>query len=192
MSNFLDIQLNFPADNDSVKAAIANADSIRFFQNYAPGLPAENIIDMATLTAGQADALIVFLDALTFTIEQDVVNIVVTKDLKSFDLSTSFVRTTEDTSTLTEIAVGTPYLIRFDIPGFLENKSFEISAWYNDDFNPTEVADLETQIGIAIVAGNGKNFSIRNDVDCKVSFRKPDTVTAVYVINYDSENIIPA
>jgi hypothetical protein len=60
-----------------------------------------------------------------------------------------------------------------------------VVVFFNDDFNPSDLTAL-AEIGISLT-GNGAGFTVANDIDCRVSFRKPGAVPDVYIISYQPE-----
>ena len=82
---------------------------------------------------------------------------------------------------VTPIDDGTPLNVRFEIPGFSSNNFRNITLFYNQAFNPADVA-LLLEIGI-VLTGDGLAFTIANDVECKVSFSKPVGSSELYIID---------
>lgn len=164
---------------------IDNTDVVLFQQNYSSVILNENEIAVSALTTPEKDALTLLLDRLTYSIETDAYVWKVVRTGKTFSLENSYFRNAEDTTTLGEVALNTPLLVLVEFPGFESNFVFELSLWYNNDFLTTQLEDLRDR-GV-IVTGNGKEFTIDNTVDIRLSFANPDPLTEVYVITHQPE-----
>jgi hypothetical protein len=190
MSN-IQILLNGHVDREKILTELASDDAayvIEVVANYA-GISETFILDLQDLDATNQEAFYKTLDNATALIEADALVWKIEKSGKTFNTEASYIRDSVSTETpLTVLEDGTPLKLVFEIPGFLENTVVEIDLWYNDDFNPTDITALAA-IGIDLT-GNGSEFTIDNAGDCKLSFRKPTSVTEVYVIDYDFSNEI--
>lgn len=164
--------------------------SIEFINNYGPELGASALLKYSDLSTDEKEALNVVLDKLTYEIEGGAYVFTIDRSGKTFDLSSSYVRDAQSTEApLTAMTTGQSLVVRFEIPGFTTNAFREISLFYNDDFLTTDLDEL-AEIGISIT-GNGQSFTIANDVECKVTFFKPEVVTETYIINdVEFSNII--
>jgi hypothetical protein len=168
--------------NDSV--------TISFVNNYAPEADETTEVTYADLSADEKEGLHRVLDFLTYEIEPGAIIWNIIRGGKTFDLGESTVRDEKNTTALPELTGGESLVVLFEVPGFEVNDSRVVNLFYDDDFNSTELESLE-EIGIEIT-GNGKNFTITNVVECKVSFMKPELVTDLYIINdLGANNVIP-
>jgi len=192
MSNIVTITLNEKIDRQFIDDCIANdiPIDIEVINLYAPELEATQIVSINDMDSTQLEAFKVVMDQLTFGLENEALIWNIERSIKAFFLAKSYVRTAEDTSTTPDdIPDGSAIIVRFEIPGFETNKIFDLSLWYNQDFSPTELTDLEDQLQIT-VTGNGLTFNVASESDFRISFIKPEIVTDVYVINSDSDNVI--
>jgi hypothetical protein len=179
-------------DAPTIDDAILNLEplTIEFVNEYAGSLDATTSIVINDLLSGDLASLKTIIDLLTIEIENDALLFNLSLDGKSINLEDSYIRNIKDTSgVLTPIANGTPLIVRFEIPGFDASKTYDLTLFYNQAFNPAEITELEVQLGI-FVTGNGAKFTFRNEAQCKVNFLKPITATESYVIINEAQNII--
>lgn len=192
MSNVL--LVDFPSRLDAKKIAeYIEAEipiEIEVSNSYAN--PEKNYVSINDFSNEELKALYLVLDKLSAPIESGSYIFNISKSGKSFDLSGSFFRDAEaidiDESI---IPTGTALMMRFEIPGFEINSFREIPLYFNSDFNPADL-ELLQEIGITLT-GNGLEFQIANEVDCKVSFFEPPISEIDYIIDFQMFNeIIPA
>ena len=176
--------------NKKIDRALINDDTqIVFVNNYMPDSVLNVDFKYSDLSTDEKESLNKLLDFASFSIESDAIVFIVKRNEKEFDLSSSYVRDVKSTaSPLTELTIGQSLLVRFEVPGFLQNTVREISLFYDEDFLTTDL-DLLDEIGITLT-GNGKVFEIENAVECKVSFLKPEIITDNYVISDELSNQI--
>lgn len=172
------IQLNRKIDRTTIHADT----TIDVVNNYASeGLPL-NTFKYSDLSGPEQEALNVVLDKLTYETEGGAIVWNVVRTDKVFDLRDSYVRDDQSTELpLTDVPDGSALIVRFEVAGFIENTFREVSLWYNEDFLTPDL-DALLEIGITIT-GDGASFEITNDLQCKVSFIKPDAVSDFYIIN---------
>lgn len=157
---------------------------------YADGSPSY-MVDVATFDTTYLEAFKKTVDKMLYGLEENALIWRIVKSTKTYILINSYVRDNVSTARpLTAIPDGTPLRVRFEIPGFSSSNYREIDLWYNEDFNPTDLT-LLAEIGITLT-GNGQEFTIANDVECKVSFSKPTSATEIYIIEDDYYNDIIA
>lgn len=188
----IQIILNTHVDRQKIIDALTTDSSyvVEVVDNYLTN--STLVLDLNDLDATNKEAFYKTLDNATNLIEADALIWKIIVTAKEFDLSGSYVRDAVSTDgTLTLLTLGTPLKVKFEIPGFETVNYREIDLWYDDDFNPTDLTAL-AEIGISLF-GNGGKFTVTNAVDCKVSFKKPDLATEVYVIDYEfGTQIVPA
>lgn len=174
-------------DRDAIITALT-IDSSYLIDVVAPDGSVSSI-ELNDLDSTNKEAFYKTLDNATYLFEADAFVWKIKTVDKTFNLDNSFVRDAVSTGpTLTSLTDGTPLKVTFETPGFLTNTAVEIDLWYNQDFNPTDIAALAA-IGIDL-SGNGLEFSIDNTIECKISFRKPVSASEIYVIDYDFEGQI--
>jgi len=158
---------------------------------YSDG-PASYTVEAADFDATYQEALKKVVDKVLFPLQSAALVWKMVKSSRTYNLENSYVRDAVSTETpLTALTDETQLKVRFEIPGFSSSNYREIDLWYNDDFNPTDL-DLLAEIGISL-SGNGAEFTIHNDIECKVSFSKPTASTEIYIIDDIYYNdIIPA
>jgi len=188
------IILNRSISRESIDLAVATSVSynLDIENKYAVSSLETATIDIASLTLDERESFKQVFDIITYQFEQDALVFKVNKTGKTFSIADSYIRDVVSTvKPQTEIEDGTPMILRFEVSGFTENKSFELSSWYGEDFLSTELTDLEAELGI-IITGNGTEFTIDNALETKLSFIKPSSVTLNYIIDNPYINeIIP-
>jgi hypothetical protein len=181
-------------DRDDVLAAMDAGDfEVTMVQQFVVGETEESVVNISDFDAIYLEAFLKTIDKFTYSISENAIVWKIAKTAKTYNLEGSYVRS----ALVSGVAIGVledgvPLRVRFEIPGFTSSNSREIDLWYNDAFNPTDL-DLLAEIGISL-SGNGAEFTIANNVDAKVSFRKPTGVTGVsYIITdqYANEIIAP-
>jgi len=188
----IQIILNGHVDRETIAAALIDDSSyvVEVVDNYSD-TPTTYNLDIYDLDSTNKEAFYKTLDNASNLIEDTGFVWKVVRTGKSFKTEDSFVRDAVSTELpLTELDDGTPLKLIFETPGFLVNTATEIDLWYNQDFNPTDLAAL-ADVGI-VLSGDGKAFSFTNTTDCKVYFRKPSGATEIYIIDYDGSNDIIA
>lgn len=181
--NKVQITINSQVDRAVIAADIAAGSfNIDVINNFNPGEIEATVIDVASFDTTTAEAFKKVLDALVFPIEENGFIFRINKVTKTFSLYESYFRdVTSTVKPVTPIDDGTPLNVRFEIPGFSSNNFRNITLFYNQAFNPADVA-LLLEIGI-VLTGDGLAFTIANDVECKVSFSKPVGSTELYIID---------
>ena len=139
-------------------------------------------VPVSDLSASEKSNLKDVIDTLTFELEANALVWKIANDTKSFDLSKSYLRNAKDTTALDELDVDTPLIVVFEFATFSENKLFELSLWYDNEFLSAELDDLEA-LGVT-VTGDGKSFAVTNNCDVKISFKKPQSALEIYVIDF--------
>jgi hypothetical protein len=145
------------------------------------------VVTFDDLSSNEQEGLLRVLDFQTFIHEENAIVWEIEQTGAVFDLTSSFVRTVKDTDTRTAVTMGQSLIATFEIPGFDVNPSREVVVFFNDDFDPADLTAL-AEIGITLT-GNGAGFTVANDIDCRVSFRKPLAVSEAYIINYKQQII---
>ncbi|RZJ33718.1 MAG: hypothetical protein EOO51_12565 [Flavobacterium sp.] len=188
----IQIILNERLDRERIDDTLPSPLYIEVINNYYPDGSASAIIDANDLGISYLEALKKVIDQASYEFEADAFVWVIAKTAKTFDLSGSYIRNQLPTAKPYDgIADGMPLKVRFDKPGFETNSYLEIDLWYNMDFNPADVSALAA-FGIDLT-GDGSEFTIDNAIECKVSFRKPESESAeAYVIDYLDANTIIA
>lgn len=178
-------------DRDSILAAIAlGSYKVKMQNAFITGAPEDIIVDVVDFDSTYREAFLKTVDQLLFTTCENATVWKVARDAKTFNLENSYVRSALVSGVATGVlTTGVPLRVKFEVPGFLTSLQREIDLWYNDDFNPVDVAALD-EIGVTLT-GNGSEFTIANLVETKVSFSKPVGVSGLYVINYDNEIVAP-
>ena len=192
MSNIVQITINENINRSKIANILSSGDFyIDVINNYFQTQPDLVVIPFSLLGLTYQEAFLKVIDRSTFAVESNVKIWNIVKTGKSFDLTDAKVRNAIGTNALTTfVDDGTPIKLKIEIPGFSSSNYREIDLWYNQSFNPADVA-LLLEIGIAIT-GNGTIFTISNTIECKVSFSKPTAIADAYLINYnESETIIP-
>lgn len=146
------------------------------------GSVVEKSVLVSDLSAGEKANLKEVIDALTFELEANALVWKIANDTKSFDLSKSYLRNAKDTTALNELDVDTPLIVVFEFATFSVNKTFELSLWYDNGFLASELADLEA-MGVTVI-GDGKAFAITNNCDVRMSFKKPQSILDMYIIDF--------
>lgn len=175
---------------DAILAAI-HTYPIAVVNNYKADKSEVYTLELNDLYPTSIDSFYTVLDSASFLLEENASIWKFVQTGKTFNLENSFVRDILSTALpLKGLTAGTALKMRVEIPSFTENGFREIDLWYNQDFNPADVA-LLAEIGV-VLTGNGAEFTIANDTECKVSFSKPTGVTDVYIIDFDKTNEIIA
>ena len=182
-------------DRKIIEAALAVPGPyyIDVVNNYATESAQNLLLNAADLDSTDLEALLRVIDNATFPMEEDAYIYKVLYTSHNFDMEYSYVRDAISTDgLLTAIPDGSAIMITFEIPGFEISQSRTITAWYNQAFDPDEM-DALAEIGISLV-GDGTKFLMVNEIECKVSFNKPELVTEAYVIDYNNVNqvILPS
>lgn len=194
MSNILKIAM--PEHLDSVKVSklllSETPIDIEITNEYAAQIATVTQLSINGLTSDELEALLTVINLLTGTFEIGSYVFSVVKNEKTFSLTDSYFRdAAEIPKPAIEIPDGTTLIARFEIPGFEINSFREIPLYFNVDFDPADLIVLE-EIGITLT-GNGSEFTVSNETDCKVSFRKPEASEIEYIIDFQMYNeIIPA
>lgn len=185
----MELRLTNRLDNTIITAATTLP--ITLVQEYSNGISESVVVDVKAFSGTEVTAFALVMDALTINLEQDAKIFTITETAKVFNLENSYVRSAKSTAgTITAIPTGTPLIVQIETPGFTVFNVFELSLWYNQVFNPTELSALR-DLGI-IVIGNGAEFTVDNSVQCRVYFKKPDAIRDPYIINNAALNqIIP-
>lgn len=188
----IQIILNGHVDRDSITAAITDFGSyvLEVVDNYSDNATTYNL-DIKDLNGTNKEAFYKTLDNATYLVEQDAFVWKIVKSSKTFNLEQSYVRDVVSTSrVLTALTDGVPLKLVFETPGFESNTSTEIDLWYNQVFNPVDIAALAA-VGI-VLSGDGAEFSFTNTVPCKLYFKKSTGASEIYIIDYDLSNeVIP-
>lgn len=190
MNNIVQIVINEKIDRAKIDEILSAGDFyIDVVNNYFPVQPDINVIAFSELNNSYKEAFLKVISLATFKLEQNVVVWNINVNNKSFDLTDAKIRNSVNTGLRSRyVDDGTPIKLKIEVPGFSSGNCREIDLWYNQDFNPSDLV-LLAEIGVAIT-GNGTIFSIKNEIECKVSFAKPTAISDVYLINYTEANTI--
>lgn len=187
MTKILNLEAFSPIDRDSIAVAIATLEPISI--GYSDENNYDSEVSINDLDSGNLEALKKVLDFMSFSVYDSATIWNIDLGSKTFSLGKSYVRDAESTELpVTEITAGTPLIVQIETPSFTVFNVFDLSLWYDQDFDAAELTALEA-LGIT-VTGNGKEFTISNTIECRVYFKKPDVVTNIYVINNAAINQI--
>jgi len=188
MSSKIQIILNGHVDRDTIQAALTDYGSyiVDVVDNYSTESVTTYPLEINDLDGANKEAFYKTLDNATYLVEKDAFVWVIAKSAKNFNLKASYVRDVFSTMALTPLTDGAPLKLVFETPGFESNTATEIDLWYNQDFNPADLAAL-ADVGI-VLSGDGAGFSFTNTIPCKLYFIKPSGATEIYIIDYDLSN----
>jgi len=140
-------------------------------------------LDINSLDPDVIEAFKVVMDACSWVVEEDAFIWKIEKTAKTFNLESSYMRDVESTGgSLTAIADATPLVVVVEVPGFATARTAELSLWYNEPFDSGELDTIRDTLNV-LITGDGAEFTIDNEIDCKIYFKKPTGVTDVYVID---------